>query len=165
MKKFIWVALTLILAVGMVLAVTSPASACEVGTSPGYWKNHPEAWPAGVSPTGATAATINGTFGISRTPDVTLMAALGSGRNSALFGDPAAAFWRQAVAQYLNEASKSGNTDYIVGLVQAAWGGAKGTTMLSSWAYSVFDTGGTWIGWETHTLEWWTNYLESFNSL
>lgn len=94
MKKrilaLIAVAVTLGVLATLVLQVGT-ASACALGLSPGYWKNHTEAWAGtGYSP----EDTFNGVFGVG--PSITLMSSL------RLRGGGEAAFDRMAVASLLN---------------------------------------------------------------
>jgi hypothetical protein len=39
-----------IVAAVVILGSSMPAVACTEGCTPGFWKNHPEAWPTGYSP-------------------------------------------------------------------------------------------------------------------
>lgn len=162
MKKITLVALTLILTLGVFLTVASPASACVVGYSPGYWKNHPEAWAAkGISP----SDTINNYFGVNRDPDVTLMQALQTGKNSALFGDPAGAFWREVVAQLLNSALSESHINWLKLLVAYGWDtDAKQFQPAWEFSYYYYEDGVMKGGdWGLHTLEEWKDALASFN--
>lgn len=155
MKKLILVALTLIGTLGIFLSSALPASACVTGLSPGYWKNHTD-WPAPFDSSLTSGTFIDSVCGAG--PHVTFMAALQTGKNSALFGSPDADFLRQAVAQILNEATFGGNPVYTENLVKAAYGGS-GTTIQDHWQYPYE---GQWLD---KTIEQWKNWLEGFNSL
>lgn len=149
MKKFGMIALTLVLTLSMVIAMAAPAAACIRGLSPGYWKNH---FPPELS--GATIRTIFGTGSTS----ITLLQALQTG------GGGESAFLRQAVAQWLTEHSY-GSGLYMVRLVQAAYGGLAKTSILPSWEYWVSSyPDDIDLGLQTHSMEWWKDYLEQWNS-
>jgi hypothetical protein len=74
MKKVLVLALTLVLLIALTIPMAAPvlAGGCD-GYSPGYWKNHPDDWPAPYSP-GDDFDTVLGVNWFE--PDITLMAAL-----------------------------------------------------------------------------------------
>ncbi|HYH00739.1 MAG TPA: hypothetical protein VD837_16520 [Terriglobales bacterium] len=56
MKSFLTISAVVIL----VLAVLTPqASACKYGCTPGYWKNHIEAWPSAITTTETLGENFN----------------------------------------------------------------------------------------------------------
>jgi|WetSurMetagenome_2_1015567.scaffolds.fasta_scaffold109593_1 hypothetical protein len=154
MKKLIWFGSALLIVVSMVLLTVAPAFACIPGLSPGYWKNHSEAWPAAYNPNISTGTTINAAFGFTGgTGDgygtMTLMAALRTNGNS----DGKAAFWRQAVATLLNNAGSSDEVAFLGRLVRTIYpnGGEFHDPML-------LNGGASW--W---TLENWKGWFENLN--
>ncbi|HEX75209.1 MAG TPA: hypothetical protein G4O12_01350 [Dehalococcoidia bacterium] len=150
MKKYIWVTLVLISSLIMVFAITSPVLACALGKSPGYWKNHPGAWPSIYDPSKIDGTTIDEAFGFNpgdNYHNMTLMAALRTKRNS----DGKAAFWRQAIATLLNQGTNAGEIAFLGRLVPNIYpdGG-------------IFVDPGGWgtFGASTWTLEDWKNWFE-----
>ncbi len=155
MKKVIMVALALVLVVPLFVAAAVPASACTPGFTPGYWKNHTEAWK--IYTTGQLYRDV---FGLNGKPAA--LAALDTlkwkgkgttaGRDMTLLnalsiegGGNQGAFVRYTVASLLNDTRVGANTSYIRTLVP-----------------DVFPNGGISKGEPFHSLEWWNIYLESF---
>jgi hypothetical protein len=159
MKKIVFVCLTVILSLSIVLAMAGPALACIPGKSPGYWKNHEEAWPTcfAIDPD----ATLLSIFGIGPTGALgtTLMEALQTGKNSALFKREDAQFWRQLVATLLNQDCDPDEVEFLRQLAQTVYPAGGG---------SFTPSGLPWPGpfgasdWD---LEDWKDWLEGFNNL
>ena len=160
MKKVIMVALALVLVVPLFVAFASPALACVDGKSPGFWKNHPEAWPSPYNPSlNGGGTTIDSAFGFNPGGiyhNMTLMQALRTNGNS----DGKAAFWRQAVAQLLNSRvydlahpASNWHVGWLQGCVQAIYpdGGE----------YHNGSTNSSDSSWD---LEDWKDYFEGFNT-
>jgi hypothetical protein len=82
--------------VAMSLVSVVPAGACTEGCTPGYWKNHLDAW-VGYTPD----QTFSGVFGVG--PDMNLLDAL-SAKNKDVGSGVEAALVRHAVAALLNSA-------------------------------------------------------------
>ncbi len=141
-----------------VVTMASPAAACVYGFSPGYWKNHPNAWCV-YEPTGDDATTFSDVFtGVLPTgpkgyssADPTLMQILNKG------GGGVFAFMRQAVCQLLNttavDCSVTGHTDWLISLVDAVLANPNGMITHSGNNFVML----------TMNMEGWKNYLESFN--
>jgi len=117
MKKLLAVFVAVAIAVGAlvpVLAQTGTASACTEGLTPGYWKNHPDAW---VTYDPDSDTTFRDVFGVG--PEETLMDVLNTG------GGKWDALNRHAVAALLNAADP--DIDYwdegwVISHVQQAYG-------------------------------------------
>lgn len=104
MKKRILSVLALSLALASLTAVMSPAMAWDRGTegcTPGYWKNHPEAW-VGYSPNQTVASVFDGEDG--SLSEATLIEALGFNGGSGLVGAERILL-RASVASLLSAAS------------------------------------------------------------
>jgi hypothetical protein len=106
----------------------------DEGCTPGYWKNHPEAWAGTGYATGQTAGsvfTIPGSLGLSST---SLLATLNGGGGSGTLGG-AKILLRAGTAAVLNAAS--GGVDYtqsvaeVIADVNAALASGDRDTMLS----------------------------------
>jgi hypothetical protein len=111
MRKRIMSVLALSLALASLTAVMSPAMAWERGTegcTPGYWKNHPEAW-VGYSPSQTVASVFDGEE--ASLSDATLIEALGFKGGSNLVGAERILL-RASVASLL---SASSDIDYGYG--------------------------------------------------
>jgi hypothetical protein len=151
MKKYIRIALVLVLSLIMVFTITSPVLAFTQGLSPGYWKNHPKAWPSIYDPDRTNGTTIDEAFGFDPGDDyhnMTLMEALRTRGNK----DGKAAFWRQAVATLLNQ----GTNPYQIALMKRL-------------VPTIYPDGGIYVdpaGWGSGdwSLEIWKNWFEYFNS-
>ena len=94
-------------------AIPLPTPEGDEGCTPGYWKNHLSAWPAGVNP----GDDFDSTFGVNFfSPDKTLLEALRTG------GGKEKRVARHGVAALLN--SLQNNVEYpyssgtVIGLVQ-----------------------------------------------
>ncbi|MDQ3783703.1 MAG: hypothetical protein M3360_02305 [Actinomycetota bacterium] len=104
MKKRFLSVLALSLTLASLTAVTSPALAWDKGTegcTPGYWKNHPEAW-VGYSPSQTVASVFDGEHG--SLSDATLIEALSFDGGSGLVGAERILL-RASVASLLNASS------------------------------------------------------------
>jgi hypothetical protein len=162
MKKLILVALSTIALLAMVLTIASPVLACTAGKSPGYYKNHtsyPGVWRLNPS------ATLGQTFPALNDPDynksgVTLLAALDTGKNSALFGRPEAMFLRAVIVSMLNDEPQYDS--YFRSLIASAW---DGTNFRSSFGngieYFIYPNRAA-AGVGPLTMEQWKNSLESW---
>ncbi|MBN1600763.1 MAG: hypothetical protein JW915_04095 [Chitinispirillaceae bacterium] len=142
MKKGIFV--SLVLALVVIFSMGNTVLACEPGNSPGFWKNHTEEW----NTVGTEGQDLTGTylaiFGVG--PDISLLEVLELKGNK----DAESAFLRQSVASLLNTTyiENYWHTWDVIALVQA-----------------VYPDGGTYGGvTEYKTLDWWKDYLESYNS-
>jgi hypothetical protein len=91
------------------------------GLTPGYWKNHPRAWPSPYVPKGSSATTLGTAFGITSPSwfpglaDMTMMQALRGGGGNALNG-AAKILMRAATAALLNAASS--NVSYPMSVLE-----------------------------------------------
>ena len=109
-----------VMAMAIMLGVLAPvvlqadtASACALGLSPGYWKNHTEAWPVQYSPDD----NFDVVFGVTGNGDLTLIQAL-EGRGGGFI-----ALNRLAVASILNAHSVPDalSEAYVLMFVQHAY--------------------------------------------
>jgi hypothetical protein len=104
---------------GTVTTPTTPKA--DEGCTPGFWKNHPEAW-VGYS-TSATLASVFGAGGLGSLGSTTLLDAL-SFKGGSTLDEAKQILLRQAVAALLNAASP--DVDYgmttaeVISLVQGA---------------------------------------------
>lgn len=116
-------------------SVTSPSpSPSETppggeGCTPGYWKNHPSAWPTGVSPSATVGSVFTGAGSYSGT---TLLAALSLQGGTGVTG-ATETLLRAAVAAYLNSLTVdyAYSTAEVVSMVNAALASGDRATMLA----------------------------------
>ena len=103
---------------------------CYEGLTPGFWKNHPSAWPTGYS----TTQTINSVFSNTGLSSTTLLDALRFGGGPGIAGAKQILL-RAAVAALLNSASATIDyplaPDQIITQVNAALGSNNRGTMLT----------------------------------
>lgn len=106
MKKWKGIAMAVILVVALTipLVASSNAFATLQGLTPGYWKNHTGAWPAGVTPCDRLFDVVNTVTGLSTVPgdfpdDLSMGEALTAKGNSNEWN----AFYRHLAAALLNQ--------------------------------------------------------------
>jgi hypothetical protein len=122
-----------VLVVALSVVIVAPSSACT-GCTPGYWKNHLDAW-QGYDP---YADTFYGVFGVG--PHMTLLDAL-SAQNKDVGSGVEAAYIRHATAALLNATAFPGEfwseaaVKYLVGEMYGTEGPADvmGTKAWFAW--------------------------------
>jgi hypothetical protein len=121
MKKRLLLVMAVLVVVAIGVTMVVPASACCQGCTPGYWKNHTDAWPEGYLP----GDSFDAKFGVDAPGDWTLEQAL-SLKNKDVGSGVVAAFMRHAVAALLNAAHSDVcffiNEDDLIGDILANWG-------------------------------------------
>lgn len=171
MKKFRFIAMVCLVLVAVMVPVVAqaiPAAACTQGLTPGYWKNHTEAWKVyKITDYYDEVITSNLPSGYAyiaaiepKLPHITLLDALSvnGGKNSLIADNSEAAFLRHSTAALLNA---NAGIDY--------WPDLYVKTKVY-WAYS----GLVWDKYDSNTTvnvgqkaawEYWKNFFESYNQL
>jgi hypothetical protein len=117
--------------VGLLLLVSFEAGACTVGCTPGYWKNHTNAWVTYTPTMKVTAVWANAGTG-----DMTLLQALDGGGGDTLEG-ARLILLRAAVAAILNEA-KFG-TNFVTNIKTTV------ATYLATYNRDIYISVASWL--------------------
>ena len=130
MKSFLTISAVVIL----VLAVLTPqASACKYGCTPGYWKNHIEAWPSAIT----TTETLGENFNVGFFGNVTFSDALAFHGGSDI--DGAKQILLRAGAAALLNSYKFGSNfispSTVINLVNTALASGNRQTILNAASY------------------------------
>lgn len=126
-----------------------PDGNCQIGLSPGYWKNHTSNWPAPFTPSQLfkdAGGVSNALLNVSSTTDKTMLQVLNLG------GGGTTALARHVVGALLNAQQVAPNFPLSVAQVKAIW-----NEVVSTGQYQV-NASVTW------TVDDVTNYLSSLNS-
>lgn len=160
-KKYLFTFLmTVVLAISL-LVQASPASACTMGLTPGFWKNHQIIWNTSdlyiddyYDTLFGLTSPVTGSDGTSVNLHIKLIDALNANGNK----NGVNAFLRQSAAALLNSVylEDYGNPKDVKAMVQAAFGEI---------VEPYYNNLALWRGPALGDMTAWKNYLENFNTM